>query len=120
MSDNITVSFQNAQLTSSTTSILLQGATYVLQTSNAISLAGTVTFSSFTLFSAAMNFNVTSGTAFNAQVTTPINVTDPSTTPSIEVTNFSGTVQVTWPTPTGSQTQALTSGEPLFLSNIAS
>ncbi len=117
---NITISFQNATLTSSTTSIELVGATYALQTSVAVSLSGTVTFSSFTLYAAAMNFNVASGTVFTAQVTTPISVTSSTTTPSIEVTNFSGTVQVTWPTATGSQTQAATSGEALFLSNISS
>jgi hypothetical protein len=37
----------------------------------------------------------------------------------LEVTNFAGTVTVTWPTSSGLQTQSVRSGDPITLNDFA-
>lgn len=113
---SITVNFSNATLSSTTSSILLTGGSYGLAVADALSISGTVTFSSMYITTGAISFNVASGTSFNAQVEANVSSAAAGTPPAIEVTNFSGTVTVTWPTATGPQTQTLESGNPLTLS----
>jgi hypothetical protein len=112
----ITINFSNVTLFSTNSSIQLTGGTYGLDVSEGLSISGTVSFSSMYVTTGAISFNVTSGTAFNAQVEAKVTSSTAGTPPSIEVTNFSGTVTVTWPTATGPQTQTIESGNPMTLS----
>lgn len=113
---SITINFQNATLTSTSTAIAVMNGSVGLDTTDALSMSGTIAFSSLYLTSGAINFNVASGTTFNAQVTIPLNA--PSGAPTIEITNFAGTVTVTWPTSSGLQTQQIMAGDPLTLSGF--
>jgi hypothetical protein len=67
----------------------------------------------------AVNFNVEPGTTFDAAVTVPVESEGPEA-PAVEVTNFSGTVTVTWPTDVGLQTQVVIPGDPLTLFGLSS
>ncbi|PTS76782.1 hypothetical protein DBR17_14215 [Sphingomonas sp. HMWF008] len=113
----ITINFQNATLTSTSSSITVSDGSFALDTTSALSMSGTISFSSLYVTSGAINFNVESGTTFNAQITAPLSAPGaPSAPPSIEITNFAGTVTVTWPTATGLQTQQIMSSDALTLS----
>lgn len=112
----ITINFSNVTLSSTNSSIQLTGGAYALDVAEGLSISGTVTFSSMYVTTGAISFNVTSGTAFNAAVQAKVTSNTAGTAPQIEVTNFTGTVTVTWPTQTGPQTQTLESGNPMTLS----
>ena len=112
----ITINFSDVTLSSTTSSIQLTGVSYELNVAEGLSIAGTVTFSSMYVTTGAISFNVTSGTSFNAAVQAKVTSNTPGDPPMIEVTNFAGTVTVTWPTATGPQTQTLESGNPMTLS----
>jgi hypothetical protein len=84
---------------------------------SALSMSGTIAFQALYVTSGAINFNVTSGTSFSGQVVAPLNASGGA--PSIEITNFSGTVTVTWPTAQGLQTQTVMSGDPITLNGYA-
>jgi hypothetical protein len=119
MSGTIQVSFNNATLTSTTSNISLTTATYALQPASPIALSGTVNFSSMSIYSSTINFNVSSGSSFNASLNFPYALSSTSTQiPTISVTNFSGYVTVTWPTLTGPITAELQSGLPTQLGNL--
>ena len=113
----ITINFQNATLTTTTSQVIITNGNFALDTTSALSMAGTINFSSLYVTSGAINFNVESGTSFTAAVVTPVNA--PGGSPTIEVTNFAGTVTVTWPTSTGLQTQTVMSGDPITLNGFA-
>lgn len=112
----VTFNFQNAVLTTTTSQIIVSGGEWELDNTSALSLAGTISFTSLYLTRGALSFNVESGTTFNASIAIPIQAWE---SPSVEVTNFAGTVTVTWPTSTGLQTQTLLSGDPLTLNGLA-
>lgn len=113
---SITINFQNATLTSMNSTISITGGSFALDPVSALTMSGTIAFRALYITSGAINFNVESGTTFNAQVTIPLSA--PNAAPSIEITNFAGTVTVTWPTTTGLQTQQIMSGDPLTLSGF--
>ncbi|NIJ35041.1 hypothetical protein [Sphingomonas oligoaromativorans] len=113
----ITISFQNATLTSDTSQIIIKAGNFALDATSALTMSGTISFSSLYVTSGAINFNVQSGTSFNANVVTPVNA--PGGAPVLEVTNFAGTVTVTWPTSSGLQTQSVRSGDPITLNDFA-
>lgn len=113
----ITINFQNVALTTSTSQILITNGTFALDTTSALSMAGTINFTALYVTSGAINFNVESGTTFHATVGAPVDAAGGA--PTLAVTNFSGTVTVTWPTSSGLQTQALMSGDPITLNGFA-
>lgn len=113
---SITINFTNATLSSTNTSLQLTDGTYGLDVADALSVSGTVTFTSMYVTTGAISFNVASGTSFNAQVEAMVASTNAGTPPSIEVTNFTGTVTVSWPTAQGIKTEQLTSSNSLTLS----
>jgi hypothetical protein len=113
----ITINFENTSLTTTTSQILINNGNFALDTTSALTMSGTISFSALYVTSGAINFNVESGTTFNASVVTPVNA--PGGAPSIEVTNFAGTVTVTWPTAQGLQTQTVMSGDPITLNGFA-
>lgn len=112
----IEIMFQNATLTTTTSQILVTDGSFSLDTVSALSMSGTINFSSLYVTTGAISFNVESGTSFNAQITVPLSSSNGA--PTIEVTNFAGTVLLTWPTATGLQTQSIMSGDPLTLSGF--
>lgn len=113
----ITVNFQNAELTTTSSQIIIDGGgAFCLGRTSALSMAGTISFDALYVTSGAMNFNVQSGTTFNASVVIPVESQGSAT---LAVTNFSGTVTVTWPTDTGLETQTMMSGDPITLSGLA-
>jgi hypothetical protein len=116
MTSKITISFENATLTSTTSQILITNGVFMLDSSSALSMSGTISFSSLYVTTGAINFNVQSGTTFTASVVAPVNASNGA--PTIEVTNFSGTVTVTWPTQTGLHTQMVISGDPMTLNGF--
>lgn len=116
----ITINFQNATLTTTTSQILITNGTFALDTTSSLSMSGTISFTSLYITAGAINFNVESGTSFTAAVVTPVHPTSTSNAPTLEVTNFAGTVTVTWPTPNSLQTQTVMSGDPITLNNFAS
>lgn len=116
--DTITVNFQNAELTTTSLQIIIGGGgAFCLGRTSALSMAGTISFDALYVTSGAMNFNVQSGTTFNASVVIPVESQGSATT--LAVTNFAGTVTVTWPTDTGLETQTMMSGDPTTLSGLA-
>lgn len=114
----ITINFQNTTLTTTTSQILIQSGAFALDTVSAMSMSGTISFTSLYITAGAINFNVESGTSFNASVVAPISATS-GTAPVLEITNFAGTVTVTWPTSSGLQTQTVMSGDPITLNGFA-
>lgn len=114
----ITINYSSVTLSSTTSSIQLTGGCFGLDIDEGLSISGTVSFSSMYVVTGAIVFNVESGTAFNAAVQAKVTSNTAGTPPSIEVTNFTGTVTVTWPTSTGPQTQTLESGNPMTLSGF--
>ena len=113
----ITIDFQNATLTTTTSQILITDGEFALDSSSALSMTGAISFNAFYLIAGAINFNVESGTTFTASVVVPVSAAGGA--PTIEVTNFAGMVTVTWPTSSGLQTQAVMSGDPLTLDGFA-
>lgn len=113
---SITINFQNATLTFVNTTITITDGNFELDTMSALSISGTIAFDSLYLTSNAINFNVETGTTFNAQVAVPVSAS--SGAPSIEITNFAGTVTVTWPTATGLETQVIMPDSPLTLNGF--
>jgi len=113
----ITISFENTNLTTSTSQVIITNGNFALDMTSALSMSGTISFNALYVTSGAINFNVASGTSFNAQVVAPVNA--PGGAPVIENTNFSGAVTVTWPTQQGLQTQTVMSGDPLTLNGFA-
>jgi hypothetical protein len=114
----ITINFENTTLTTSTSQVLVTGGTFALDTTSALSMSGTISFAALYITSAAINFNVSSGTSFSGQLVAPLKAS--GSAPSIEITNFAGTVTVTWPTAQGLQTQTVMSGDPITLNGYAS
>jgi hypothetical protein len=113
----ITIDFQNATLTTTTSQVFISNGNFALDSTSALSMSGTISFSALYLTSGAINFNVESGMSFNASVTAPVNA--PGGAPAITITNFSGIVTVTWPTSMGLQTQIVMSGDPVTLNGFA-
>ena len=109
----ITISYQNAALTSANSSIQLHNGTFGLAAGTSLNMSGTLSFSSLSITTGQISFNVPSGTTFNANVQAP--VVPGASDPMLDVTNFSGIVMVTWPTVNGPQTQELTSGNQITL-----
>lgn len=115
--DTITVNFQNAEFTTTSSQIIIGGGgAFCLARTSALSMAGTISFDALYVTSGAMYFNVQSGTTFNGSVVIPIESQGSAT---LEVTNFAGIVTVTWPTDTGLETQTMMSGDPITLSGLA-
>lgn len=114
----ITINFQNATLTTTTSQIIVTGGSFALDTISALSMSGTLSFNALYVTSGAINFNVGSGTSFVASIVVPLSAT--GTTPVIEITNFVGTVTITWPTATGLQTQVVMPGDPIPLNGYVS
>lgn len=83
----ITINYSNVTLSSTTSSIQLSGGTFDLDVVEGLSISGTVTFSSMYVTTGAIAFNVTSGTAFNAQVEAAVKSNTAGQAPTIEVTN---------------------------------
>ena len=113
----ITINFENAELTTSTSQIIITNGNFALDATSALSMSGTISFNSLYVTSGAINFNVDSGTMFTASVVTPVSA--PGGAPSLEITNFAGMVTVTWPTDQGLQTQIVMSGDPITLNGFA-
>lgn len=113
----ITINFQNATLTTTTAQIILINGSFALDSGSALSIAGTIGFGALSINSGEIDFNVESGTPFTAAIVAPVDA--PGVPPTIEVTNFAGSVTVTWPTASGLQTQALIPGDPLTLDTFA-
>ena len=113
----ITIDFQNATLTTTNLQILITDGEFALDSTSALSMMGTISFSALYVIAGAINFNVESGTTFTASVVAPVSAAGGA--PRIEVTNFAGMVTVTWPTSSGLQTQILMAGDPLTLDGFA-
>lgn len=114
----ITINYQNATLTTTTSQVSIQNGSFALDTVSALAMSGTISFSSLYITSSAINFNVESGTSFTASLSVPVSA--PGGAPVLEVTNFAGTVTVTWPTSSGLQTQTVMSGDAITLNGFAS
>ncbi len=78
----ITINFQNATLTTTTSQILITNGTFALDTTSSLSMAGTISFTSLYITAGAINFNVESGTSFTAAVVTPVHPTSTSNAPT--------------------------------------
>jgi len=113
----ITINFQNTVLTTTTSQISIQNGNFALDTVSGLSMSGTISFSTLYVTSGVISFNVESGTTFNATVVAPVSA--PGGAPVLEITNFAGTVTVTWPTDSGLQTQTMMSGDPIPLNGFA-
>ena len=113
----ITITFSNVALSSTNTAIALQGGSYSLGMSDGFTLSGTVTFNSLAISTGNISFNVASGTTFNGSVVVDVTSATSGSSPEIQISNFStGTVNVSWPTNSGTHNQNLEPGNPLPLS----
>ncbi|MFN3076920.1 MAG: hypothetical protein ABT940_08595 [Alphaproteobacteria bacterium] len=121
MSNLVTFSLENA--TASTEQVrftVLNGTgTFFLKNSDPTSITGTFTFQQMSLQSHALAFQVSAQTQFNGTVNVQIQPAGGGVMPQVEVVNVSAdTVNVSWPTSTGTVTQAMTPGTPLTLSDF--
>lgn len=115
----ITLYFNNTNLTSTTMSILVNNAVYTLESQTQMVMTGSIAFSALYMTTGMISFSVPSGTTFTGSITVVVSQTGAGSPPTIEVTNFAGQVSVQWPVSSGPpQTQYLTSGEPMTLSNF--
>ena len=112
----ITINFQNAVVTAATLQILVSNGSFELDTVSGLSISGTIGFSSLYITTGGINFNVQSGTSFMASVVVPVSA--PGGAPVLEITNFAGTVTVTWPTASGLEAQVVMSGDPITLNGF--
>lgn len=113
----IDINFVNATLTSTTSQILIQDASFALDTVSALSISGTVSFTTLYVTAGAVMFGAPPGTSFDCGVILPVEAS--GAVPTLEITNFAGTVTAAWPTATGLQTQTVTAGDPITLNGFA-
>lgn len=92
------------------------GGTFVLQSNQYLSLQGTFGFSQLEISSRVLNFaNTSAGTAVSGTVVIPLSCAS-GTTPTITASNYSGTVNASWPG--GPPSQELTPGTALYLNGF--
>jgi hypothetical protein len=105
--------------TTNTVQFLVTGpAAWSLSSVSALSIAGTISLTSFYATRNALNMNLEPGSSLNMSVSIPIELQGLEA-PAVEVTNLAGTITVTWPTNEGLQTQALVAGDPITLYGLA-
>jgi hypothetical protein len=116
---SINIIYQDATLTSSSSRIAIQNGSFDLTPADALSISGSVMFNSLYMTAGAMTFNVESGTVFYAAIDLPVSRSSRSGDPEVVVTNFLGSVTLTWPTASGPESQSLGSGDPITLTGYA-
>ncbi|HEY4940851.1 MAG TPA: hypothetical protein VII56_05440 [Rhizomicrobium sp.] len=110
-----------AQFTSTNSTIVVGGnGAFLLQNSAPLLFAGTITFAQLSISTVQiMISNTSSTTPVNGAITIPVTVKS-GNVPTITATNFSGAVEVQWPTPNGQQTQTLSPSDTFYLNNFGS
>lgn len=93
------------------------GATWSLDTVRALTLTGTIPIISIYATRSALSLGFPPGSTLEFTATFPI-MASGSETPVVEVTNFSGTITVAWPTLTGPEFQTVLPGDPLPLNGL--
>jgi hypothetical protein len=114
---NIVFTFSSAEPTSNSIQMRLLGSNFSIGRYTGLSFSISTPISSFEATSTTLYMGLFSGTTFTGTVTDLIQF-QPGASPAVEVTNFTGTVSVSWPTNDGPETQILTPGEPLALSGV--
>lgn len=121
MTGIVEVQYQNATFTANTASIVVgNGGKVELSNNGSFSLEGSFVFSTLSVSSGAVNFyNSSTGTSVNGNVKLPI-TSSGNGDPTITANNFSGSVELQWPTKnSGTQYQQLSSGESITLTDFA-
>ncbi|MEZ0242904.1 MAG: hypothetical protein ACAH11_05975 [Sphingomonas sp.] len=113
----VTINFLNAEATDTTCAIWVTNGEVVLNYEDFLSISSSVNYNYLQATSGAVCFDVAQGVAFTAGIQVPVTATQD---PEITVTNFSGTVTVTWTTASGPETQTLMPGNPMTLSGFVS
>lgn len=113
---SITINYENVNFTAPDSAVVVTNGSFALQINAGLAISGTMSIDSLSVTSGCISFNPSSGTLFNGFLSVAL---DTGGTPTIEVTNVTGTVVVTWPTSEGLETHALTLGIPLTLNNYA-
>jgi hypothetical protein len=113
MAGIVTLTFQQAKLTGSTTSISVNGGTIVVEAGPSLSLSGAIPFDNLSIASGAISINGQPGATVNGKISFPVNATNAA--PTITVTNFSGMADISW----GMQVQPVSSGDPITLNGFS-
>jgi hypothetical protein len=109
----------SGEATTSTVEFIVSGgAAWSLSSVNALSINGTLPITDLYATRTALNLGLPPNSALNFTISIPIEPQE-NEAPMVEVTNFSGTVTVTWPTDTGLQFQTLEPGDPIALYGLA-
>jgi len=110
----------SGEATSNTVEFIVSGgAAWSLSSVNALSINGTLPINDLYATRNALNLGVSPSSELNFTLSIPIEPQE-NEAPVVEVTNFSGTATVEWPTDTGLQFQTLVSGDPIALYGLAS
>ncbi|MGH6616992.1 hypothetical protein [Sphingomonas sp.] len=118
MTGVVQVQYQNATFTANTATIVIENGTISLDNHGSFGLSGSFQFN---------NLNVSSGSVsfYNQSPDTPVNGTANISVsssgkgdPKLTANNFSGSVELQWPTNDGTKYQQLSSGESITLSDF--
>ena len=109
----------SGEATAGTVQFIVQApAAWNLDSVNALSIAGTFPLNTFVATRNAIDMGLAPGSPLNMSVSIPIEH-EGYEAPSVEVTNLTGSITVTWPTDSGLQAQTLEPGDPITLNGLA-
>ena len=119
MAGLITLSFQMAKFTGSTSSITVGGGTIVLQAqaNQSLAMLGTFPFANLSVTSGAISIEGQPGATVNGNISFAVNAT--SNAPTVTVTNFGGTASMSWPSNAGGGFRVVSPGDPVTLDGFS-
>lgn len=118
MSGKVTVTYSTATLSSTSSNIVVGGGSIVLTANSPLELQGTIPFNGLYITETVITLdNPATGASINGTIAFELDA--PGGAPTIDASNFSGTVSVNWPQTTGAPgNQPLSPGDALTLSNF--
>lgn len=114
----VTFEISGEATTNSVQFIVSGSAAWSLGSVDALSISGTIPITGLYAARNALSMELAPGSSLNLSVSIPIEYQE-ADAPTVEVTNLSGIVTVTWPTDSGPQTQTLLAGDPITLDGLA-
>ncbi|MGK6355772.1 hypothetical protein ACMGDH_11185 [Sphingomonas sp. DT-207] len=119
MTASVQVQYQNATFTANTSTITIgNGGSIELGSNDSLTLEGSFSFGTLNISSGTISFyNQAPGTSVNGNANIPV-ASSGGSAPTLTANNFSGSVEVQWPTSNGPQYQQLSSGESITLNGF--
>ena len=119
MAGSIEIGYQAATFTANAMTITVGGGgVFELCNDDFLSISGTFSFGTLAISSRSISFyNSSTGGTANGAITVPV-ASNGGVAPTIIVTNFQGTVTISWPSEDGPQYQQMYSGDPITLTGL--